>query len=45
MLRFAVLKRTVFVNDNSIACVSTVSCIDPYVTMATDCLVGDIASK
>ena len=32
-------------NDNSIACVSTVSCIDPYVAMATDSLVIDVASK
>ena len=35
----------VFVNDNSIAFVSTESCIDPYVTMAMDGLVIDIASK
>ena len=34
-----------FVNDDSIAYVSIESCIDPYVTMATDSLVIDIASK
>ena len=32
-------------NDNSTACVSAESCIDPYVTMATDSLVIDIACR